>query len=215
MTRKLKPGERVRQEELAERLNVSRVPVREALKVLEAEGQVTYQAHRGYTVIALSLEELEEIYLARRLLETELTRSAVPRLSAELIEHLEKLAVRMDESAKAADIAGYAEANWNFHFSLFERAGLQKIYRIVEVLWRMSEAYRVAIFDAAWLKQAGRDHQTILDACRAKDVARAVAAQNEHRSNALESITAILEKAEKDHERQKKEATEGDEPWIR
>jgi DNA-binding GntR family transcriptional regulator len=215
MTRKLKPGERVRQEELAERLNVSRVPVREALKVLEAEGQVTYQAHRGYTVVALSLEELEEIYLARRLLETEMTRSAVSRMSAELIEHLEMLAIRMDESAKAGDIAGYAEANWDFHFSLFERAGLSKIYRIVEVLWRMSEAYRVAIFDAAWLKRAGRDHRSILDACRTKDVAGAVAAQNEHRSNALESIIAILEKSEKDHERQKKEAAERGEHWKR
>src|SRR5215210_8759786 len=130
MSRELQPGERVRQEKLAERLHVSRVPVREALKVLEAEGQVTYQAHRGYTVVALSLEELEEIYLARRLLETEMTRSAVPRMSAELIQHLEKLAVKMDESAKAGDVPGYAEANWDFHFSLFERAGLQKIYRI-------------------------------------------------------------------------------------
>ena len=205
----------MRQEELAERLSVSRVPVREALKVLEAEGQVTYQAHRGYTVVALSLEELEEIYLARRLLETEMTRNAVPMTSVELIENLEKLAIRMDESAKAGDIAGYAEANWDFHFSLFERARLQKIYRVVEVLWRMSEAYRVAIFDAAWLKRAGRDHRTILDACRAKDVAGAIAAQDQHRANALENITAILAKTEDARERQKKEAAERSESPIR
>jgi DNA-binding GntR family transcriptional regulator len=202
----------VRQEELAERLNVSRVPVREALKVLETEGQVTYQAHRGYTVVALSLEELGEIYLARRLLETEMTRGAVPRMSAELIQHLEKLAIKMDEATNAGDVAGYAEANWNFHFSLFERAGLQKIYRIIEVLWRMSEAYRVAIFDAVWLERAGRDHQTILEACRARDIAGAVAAQNEHRFNALKSITAFLEKTENDSERQKRWSTESGEP---
>ena len=88
MSRELQPGERVRQEQLAERLNVSRVPVREALKVLEAEGQVTYQAHRGYTVVALSLEELEEIYLARSLLEKEMTCRAVPKVDAGLIRHL-------------------------------------------------------------------------------------------------------------------------------
>ena len=212
MTRELKPGERVRQEELAERLNVSRVPVREALKVLEAEGQVTYQAHRGYTVVALSLEELEEIYLARRLLETQMTRGAVPRISAELIQHLEELAIKMDEAAKAGDVAGYAEANWNFHFSLFERAELQKIYRIVEVLWRMSEAYRVAIFDADWLKRAGRDHQTILEACRVRDIAGAVAAQNEHRFNALKSITALLKETENAYERKKQWSIESGEP---
>src|ERR687890_667813 len=133
MSRELRAGERVRQEQLAERLNVSRVPVREALKVLEAEGQVTYQAHRGYTVVALSLEELEEIYLARSLLEKEMTRAAVPELSAEQIQHLESSVARMDNFADAGDVLGYAEANWDFHFALFGRAGLPRICRIIEV----------------------------------------------------------------------------------
>src|SRR4028118_2225495 len=144
MSRELQPGERVRQEQLAERLNVSRVLVREALKVLEAEGQVTYQAHRGYTVVALSLEELEEIYLARSLLEKEMTRRAVPKVDAGLIRHLESSIARMGDFADTGDVLGYAEANWDFHFALFERAGLSRIYRIVEVLWRVSEAYRGA-----------------------------------------------------------------------
>jgi DNA-binding GntR family transcriptional regulator len=198
MSRELQPGERVRQEKLAERLNVSRVPVREALKVLEAEGQVTYQAHRGYTVVALSLEELEEIYLARSLLEKEMTRRAVPKVDTGLIRHLESSIARMDDFAGASDVLGYAEANWDFHFALFERAGLPRIYRIIEVLWRVSEAYRGAIFAPTWLGLSRKDHRRILEACKAGDVDETIAAQDEHRSNALASITAFLEKTKLD-----------------
>jgi DNA-binding GntR family transcriptional regulator len=193
MSRELQPGERVRQEQLAERLNVSRVPVREALKVLEAEGQVTYQAHRGYTVVALSLEELEEIYLARSLLEKEMTCRAVPKVDAGLIRHLESSVARMDDFADTSDVLGYAEANWDFHFTLFERAGLPRIYRVVEVLWRVSEAYRGAIFTPTWLGRAGKDHRRILEACKVGDVDETITAQDEHRSNALARITAFFE----------------------
>jgi len=192
MARELKPGERVLQEKLAERFNVSRVPVREALVVLEAEGQVVYEAHRGYTVVELSLEELEEIYLARRLLETETTRRAVPKIDAELIQYLEDCTARMYEFAKAGDVLRYAEANWDFHLSLFERAGLPRLYRIIEVLWRVSEVYRGAIFNEAWLEQARKDHQAILAACKVENVPEAIAAQDEHRSHALARITAFL-----------------------
>jgi DNA-binding GntR family transcriptional regulator len=192
MARELKPGERVRQEKLAERFNVSRVPVREALVVLEAEGQVVYEAHRGYTVVELSLEELEEIYLARRLLETEMTRGAVPKVDAGLLQHLEDCTARMDEFANAGDVLRYAEANWDFHLSLFERAGLPRLYRIIEVLWRVSEAYRGAIFYEAWLDQARKDHQAILAACKGENVPEAIAAQDEHRSHALARISAFL-----------------------
>jgi DNA-binding GntR family transcriptional regulator len=174
------------------------VPVREALKVLEAEGQVTYQAHRGYTVVALSLEELEEIYLARSLLETEMTRRAVPMLDADLILRLESSIARMDEFAGAGDVLRYAEANWDFHFLLFERAGLPRLYRIIEVLWRVSEAYRGAIFAPTWLGLSRKDHRRILEACKTGDVDETIAAQDEHRSNALASITAFLEKTKLD-----------------
>jgi DNA-binding GntR family transcriptional regulator len=199
MARELKPGERVRQEKLAGRLNVSRVPVREALKVLEAEGQVTYQPHRGYTVVALSSEELEEIYLIRRLLETEATRRAVPRVDAELIERLEALMGQMEELAEAGDVLRYAEANRDFHFVLFERAGLPRLYHMIEVLWRISEAYRGAIFDYTWSKRAQKYHRAIIVACKAGDVAGTIAAQDEHRSDAIASITAFLKGP--DHDR--------------
>ena len=78
----LAPGEQVRQESLAERFGVSRVPLREALKILEGEGRVVYLPHRGYFVAELSLDDLLEVYRMRELLEAEAVMVAVPRLGA-------------------------------------------------------------------------------------------------------------------------------------
>src|SRR5690606_28045233 len=71
LNRQLKPGEPIRQDALAEHLGVSRVPLREALKVLQGEGQVLYLPRRGYQVVDLSIGDLVEVYHLRRILETE------------------------------------------------------------------------------------------------------------------------------------------------
>ncbi|MDP8926315.1 MAG: GntR family transcriptional regulator [Actinomycetota bacterium] len=163
---------------------------------MEAEGQVAYQPHRGYTVVELSLEELEEIYLIRSLLETEATRWAVPKVDAELIQRLEALTAHMDELVKADDFSRYVEANRDFHFTLFERARLPRLYRMIEVLWQVSEAYRSAISDSTWGERAQKYHRALLEACKAKDVTEAIAIQDEHRSDAIVNITAFLKKAE-------------------
>ncbi len=196
MARRMKPGQWVRQWDVARQLNVSSVPVREALNTLQAEGQVVHERHRGYKVVELSSEQLEEIYLARRLLETEVTRRAIPKVDAELVQRLEDLVLQMTRFAQSDDILNYAEANRNFHFLLFERAGLPRISRMIEVLWQNSEAYRGLIAAPAWYEQAHKSHRAILEACKGGDVAKAVAAQDEHRRHALGSIIAILDGAE-------------------
>lgn len=196
MTRRLKPGERVRQVDIANRLNVSSVPVREALKTLEAEGQVTYEPYRGYKVVGLSVAQLEEIYLARGLLEEEVTRRAVENLDERLIRRLEEALSRMDELARAGDVLGYTEANREFHFLLFERAGLPRLTHMIDILWQNSEAYRGLIFGPEWSWQAHEDHRAILDACKAGDADRVVAAQERHRANAMANIIRYLKEFE-------------------
>ena len=192
MARRIKPGQWLRQWEVARQLDVSSVPVREALNTLKAEGQVVYERHRGYKVVELSGEQLEEIYLARRLLETEVTRRAIPKVDADLIRLLEDLVARMVDLAAVDDILRYAQTNRDFHFLLFERAGLPRICRMIEVLWQNSEAYRSLIADPAWYERAHEDHRKLLEACKGGDVERAIAAQDEHRQSALKSIIALL-----------------------
>ena len=196
MTRRLKPGQRIRQWDLADRLNVSSVPVREALKTLEAEGQVTYEPYRGYKVVELSVEQLEEIYLARGLLEREVTRRAIKNIDEQLILRLEESLSRMDELAAAGDVLGYTEANREFHFLLFERAGLPRICHMIDLLWQNSEAYRGLIFGSEWSRRANEDHEAILEACRAGDADRVIAAQERHKANAMETIAKYLRDAE-------------------
>lgn len=188
MTRRLKPGQWIRQLDVAQRLNVSSVPVREALNTLEAEGQVVHERYRGYKVVELSHEQLEEIYLARRLLENEVTHRAVPKVDAELARLLEDLVGRMEQLAALNNIVSYAEANRDFHFLLFEQAGLPRIVGMIEVLWQNSEAYRGLIAHPTWYEWAQKDHRKLLGACKARDVDGAIAAQEEHRNNALSKI---------------------------
>lgn len=196
MTRRLKPGARIGQDEVAERLNVSRVPVREALKVLESEGQVTYQPHRGYTVAKLSLGELQEIYLMRRALETEAIRHAVDNVDEDLITRLEGLVLEMDRLSEKDDLLAFTEANREFHLALFERARLPRLFGMVEVLWQTSDAYRSVFFnDPVSRGRAQREHRAVVAACQAKDAGALIAAMDEHRSNAIADLTALLEEA--------------------
>jgi len=195
MSRQLEPGERIRQWDLAKRLNVSSVPVREALKTLEAEGQVTYEPNRGYKVVQLSVEDVEEIYLVRRVLETEGTTYAMPRVDVELIRDLERLVEQMDEFANVADILNYTEANRNFHLLLFKCAELPRLYRLIETLWQNIEAYRGLIFDLDWCESAQQDHRALLEACSDRDIAQALAVQDRHRTQALSRIITFLKES--------------------
>jgi len=95
----LRPGEQVLQDALAERFGVSRVPLREALKILEGEGQVVYRPHRGYFVAELDVADLREVYRIRDLLESEAVRVAVPRLTPVDLAAMTSAAAAVDAAA--------------------------------------------------------------------------------------------------------------------
>src|SRR6478609_4458306 len=112
-------AQQVALEHLAAELGTSVIPVREALKTLEAEGQVRYAPHRGYQVTRLSLDELTETYLIRRLLEDEIVRIAAPLIDAERYADLDRLMSTMEEANTSGDTSTMIAANRDFHFAIF------------------------------------------------------------------------------------------------
>jgi DNA-binding GntR family transcriptional regulator len=115
------PGQYLRLEEIAARFDVSTMPVREALRDLEAEGLVTSFPHRGAMVTRLSPDELEDIYDMRVVLEEMATRLAVPFLTESTLAELTSLVEQMDEHL--GDVATLVRLNHQFHLTLYEASG--------------------------------------------------------------------------------------------
>ena len=189
----LRPGERVRQDEVAERLGVSLAPIREALAVLEQEGQVTYRPRRGYVVTELDLADLRELYELRELLEERAARRALPLLDEDALERIELAARDCVAASERADVAAELEANRRFHFALLEAPDSPHTLRVIRLLWDSTETYRAMYYNAPESRaEAAASHQRILTSLRARDADRLVAELNAHRGRALARLEAIL-----------------------
>jgi DNA-binding GntR family transcriptional regulator len=193
VTGELAPGAPVRQEAVAERLGVSRVPVREALKVLEGEGHVVYAAHRGYVVAELSVNDLTEVYRLRELLEAEAIRVAVPRLDDATLAAIERAARDADAAGRRADLAEMTAYNRDFHFLLFDAAGMPRLSRTLRQLWDATDVYRSVYFAGSGNRtRVKHDHAELVAALRARDVRAAIAVQKRHRDASVEAVAAAI-----------------------
>ena len=190
----LRPGQRVAQEDVAGRLGVSVAPVREALRVLEQEGQVTYRPRRGYFVTELRIEDLEEIYALRGLLEAQAARQALPALDADRREAIEAAARECTAAAAAANVAAELAANRRFHFAILTAPGHPHVARLIRLLWDSTEAYRALYYNSPDERAASIDaHERILVALRAGDADRLVAELDAHRERALAVLREVLD----------------------
>jgi DNA-binding GntR family transcriptional regulator len=190
----LKPGERVRQEEIAARLGLSLAPVREALAVLEQEGQLTYQPRRGYFVTELDLDDLREIYDLRRLVEGRAARGALPLLDEDAHERIALAARDCADAVDRGDVTAELEANRRFHFAVLDAPGQAHTMRVVRLLWDSTETYRALYYnDPADRKDSLAAHERIVAAVKAVDADRLVAELDAHREAALRRLAAILD----------------------
>jgi DNA-binding GntR family transcriptional regulator len=188
-----RPGQRVGQEEIAERLGVSLAPVREALRALEQEGQVVYRPRRGYFITELHVEDLQEIYALRALLEERAVRHALPTLDDDALERIELAARDCAAAAERGDVAAELEANRRFHFGMLESQDQTHTMRLIRLLWDSTEAYRAMYYNSPEERRKTIEaHEEILDAVRRKNVVQVVAELNEHREQALRVLTSVL-----------------------
>lgn len=180
-SQELLPGQPLRQGALAERLGVSRVPIREALKSLEAEGVVRHRPNVGYTVTRLSAEELQQSNLMRAALESTVLRR-IPQLSDAQLFELGELNERIEAAAEATDVLRMTELNHDFHFVIFRSSRLDLIVDEIERIWKMTEPYgSVHLYDQATRRLLVREHRMLIDALRKGETGTAISIMDSHR----------------------------------
>ena len=156
-------GERLVQEEWANKLGVSRMPIREALKQLEVEGLVRIEPRRGAIVTPISAEDIEEIYQLRALLEGEAVEKSLPNLSKEHIEDLENIYEQMKNiDVNELNVAEFMRLNENFHKILYEGCTWRRIHGLIETLWKGIPPYTPSLL-TNHLDESHREHRLILD----------------------------------------------------
>jgi DNA-binding GntR family transcriptional regulator len=184
----LLPGEKVRQVELADRIGVSRSPLREALRTLESEGLLSYEMNRGYVVARLDRGDVAELYRMRSLLEHELLRS-IARPGEDVLDVLDKHNVAMMAAIGQQDIAEIMRANRDFHFTIFELSPMKQFQREIARLWQLSEGYRHwwwHLPDAA--ARIDHEHRQIVASLREFDLERLIQLCDAHRVGGHEGI---------------------------
>ena len=186
-------GTPLRQEALAEELGVSRIPLREALRRLEAEGLVVVQPHRGAVVAALPTSDALELFELRALLEADLVRRAVPRLTAADDARLRAAALGFERAVIDGDVAAWGLANRDFHFALYAAAGRPRTLEVVERLHAQTDRLlrlQLALTDG--VRRAVREHRAIAAAARARDPRRAAALVRRHILDAGAALAEAL-----------------------
>lgn len=159
-----KPGERLPQDRIAEIMKVSRIPVRAALRRLEAEGFVDFVAHKGATVRALSPSEIAEIYDLRILLETYALRVAAKAKTEEDLDHLERLANRMDTVEHPDE---WVELRQQFYERLYEVADRPRTSELIAKL--RADVGRYWLMQRVTEGHEGQSHMLIVESLRKGD----------------------------------------------
>ncbi|HEY9613784.1 GntR family transcriptional regulator [Allocoleopsis sp.] len=189
-------GQSLRQDEIAAQFGVSRIPVREALRQLEAEGLVTLQLNRGATVSALSPAEAQEICEIRSALETTAIQLAIPQLTE---SDLEKATLILDATNQTTDAARWATLNWEFHAVLYTPANRPRLLTMIKTLHVNIDRYvRLQMEKMNYLEKSQKEHYQLLDACRQRDVKAAAKVLKRHIDAAGEELVAYLEQNRSD-----------------
>lgn len=165
----LRPGDRIRQQEVAARFGASRLPVREALRILEAEGLTELAPHKGARVPRLTQHEVDVIYQMRERLEPLALAESLPRLTASEDEQLGKLQQRIEDNG---DLEEFLDLDREFHLLTYSGCPVEPLNSAVARLWNSTQHYRrsyVALGgqDRMWLVNA--EHRLIVDAVLRRD----------------------------------------------
>lgn len=192
----LGPGDALLQERLADELKVSRAPVREALKLLEAEGLIIFRPRRGFIVTDLSAAEIEEIFDIRAMLEGRAGYLAAKKRSEvdirevrALLDEMKRIKIRTSE-----DLAQWAKVNRDFHARIFASSGRQHLSRMTNMLRDTVERYvRVDAATPGRIKEAATEHDAIFQAFEQGNAVVCEKLTREHCEHTCRRLIAALQ----------------------
>jgi DNA-binding GntR family transcriptional regulator len=191
ITGALRPGARLPIEELAEHLEMSPMPIREAVRRLDAVGLVQNVPHRGARVMELSVTDLAEVYEVRLALEIPAVRRAAERFTEaraeQARESLSELEAMVDDASMAT-----SEAHARFHFALYDAAESAWLLRVIRPVWQVCERYALEWPQVRRLAERAAEHREILAACEAHDPDRAARALRDHLAITANSLAAAM-----------------------
>lgn len=165
----LAPGQWIRQEEVAARLGTSRLPVREALRMLEAEGLTEHEANKGSRVTLLDQHEVDVVYQMRERLEPLALTASLPHLTADQIDHLEYVQERIEADVQLTE---FLVLDREFHLTSYAACPSEQLLSTISRLWNTTQHYRRSFMqiggpDRRWVVNS--EHQLLLDAVRRRD----------------------------------------------
>ena len=188
-------GDQLRQDAIAKEYRVSRIPVREALRQLEAEGLISIVQHRGAVVRALSPDDVEELFTIRALLEPELLKLSIPHLTEKDFADADKILRTYVSELKHADHVGaWGQLNWEFHSVLYSRSNRPYFMSVLRIINNNGERYtRLLLFLTRGMDRANKEHRKLLDLSRQRDVPAACELLRHHILDAGRSLKELLQ----------------------
>jgi DNA-binding GntR family transcriptional regulator len=191
ITGRLRPGTRLPIEELADVLEMSPMPIREAVRRLDGAGLVENIPHRGARVTELSVIDLSEVYEARLALEVLAIRRAAERFDAareaSAGQRLATLNHMTDDNSATTSAAHQA-----FHFALYDAADSAWLLRLIRPVWETSERYCLEVPQCRQLAARVPEHEAILDACAGNDPDRAAVALHDHLATTANHVSVAM-----------------------
>ncbi|KAJ10347.1 GntR family transcriptional regulator [Pseudomonas aeruginosa] len=192
-----KGGEPLVQEAIAAEYGVSRMPVREAFRQLEAAGLIATQIHKGAVVTSIPAEQISELFDLRALLECQLLEHSIPNMSDENLATTREILARLEDAYHRKDVASWGALNWEFHRSLYAGANRVQTLAILQGINVQTDRYiRLQLLLTDAIEDAEVEHREILRLCEARDTERAVLYLRKHILDAGRNLLDALKKGE-------------------
>ena len=176
---RIEPGGRINVRQLEQHFGVSHIPIREAIRRLEAEGLVINVPRRGAVAAGVSLNELDDIYDLRRIIEPPVAARAVAAMTGADFDLITAAYDAMIATERSASDVAFSTAHWDFHWHVLRPGSTDEIERLLHRLWRVADRY-VRLTRGAAVDAAHDQHHQLYDACASRDGAAAADVLERH-----------------------------------